>query len=32
MWRYPISRTRQQELRSLIEEKEKLALENADRS
>jgi Na+/melibiose symporter-like transporter len=31
MWRYPISRTRQQELRNLIEEKEKLALESADR-
>ena len=31
MWRYPISRARQKELRDLIEEKEKLALESADR-
>ena len=32
MWRYPISRAHQQEMRSIIEEKEKRALEDADRS
>jgi Na+/melibiose symporter-like transporter len=30
MWRYPISRARQQELRDIIEEKERLALESVD--